>query len=501
VSLEQHVGKLKGNIKTGIKQMISQAWDRHCRDRVAVSKSKFEVYEVMEAMYEQELRDNMNETFVLEVDFPDPFITEVYTDTEPVAREARKRGLRAGESLTLKTGWNFLLEEHRAQALKLVRRLRPYALVIAFPCGPWSSIMNLNSNVNVEKIREEAKILVTFAVELCLLQLTSGRHFLLENPLTSAAWTLAEVLDLVDRHDVFTVVIDQCTFGLCSASGELHRKATKLATSSQALVSLMQGRRCDGQHQHAPVIGGSKVTQPAGHYPPAFAAAIVRSFQNQFDFESKMQHQNTINEAMATEQNEPLADDSSADELVAAVSEEKDFTTSPAVKQAVYRLHENTGHRSGRRLARALLICGAPKEAVLAAKRLQCSVCAEQRAPSPRRPASLPQTRQVGAKVHIDLLMLEDAFRQNYVVVQVTDSVSRFQMASIIKDKSTHSVVQFLATHWIPLMGNPAVIVADQGRESFRPSSMSFAPAGASTSTSESNVPGRMELLSAQALH
>ena len=124
-------------MKTGIKQMISQAWDRHCRDRVAVSKSKYEVFEVMSTLHEQELRDNMNETFVLEVDFPDPFITEVYTDTEPVAREARKRGLRAGNSLTLKTGWGFRLEEHRAMALKLLRRTKPYVLVVAFPCELW----------------------------------------------------------------------------------------------------------------------------------------------------------------------------------------------------------------------------------------------------------------------------------------------------------------------------------------------------------------------------
>ena len=213
------------------------------------------------------------------------------------------------------------------------------------------------------------------------------------------------------------------------------------------------------------MIGGSKVTQPAGHYPPAFASAIVRAFQDQFNFESRLQHQAFLNEAMAAEQAGPLPEDSSEDELVAAVTADKDLTITPAVKQAVYRLHENTGHRSGRRLARALLVCGAPKEAVLAAKKLQCSICAEQRAPKPRRPASLPQTRHVGAKVHIDLLMLEDAFRQNYVVVHVTDSVSRFQMASIIKDKSTSSVIQFLTTHWIPLIGNPETIVADQGRE------------------------------------
>ena len=87
----------------------------------------------------------------------------------------------------------------------------------------------------------------------------------------------------------------------------------------------------------------------------------------------------------------------------------------PVVRQAVYRLHENTGHRSPQRLARALIACGAPKEAILAAKQLKCSVCAERKAPRPQRPASLPQTSVVGSKVHIDLLMLEDALRQTYM--------------------------------------------------------------------------------------
>lgn len=67
-------------------------------------------------MYDQELRDNMNETFVQEVDFPDPFVTEIYSDTNPVVLEAHRQGLRAGESLTLSTGCHFYLEEHRQAA-------------------------------------------------------------------------------------------------------------------------------------------------------------------------------------------------------------------------------------------------------------------------------------------------------------------------------------------------------------------------------------------------
>ena len=121
-----------------------------------MSENCFEVYEVMTALYDQELRDHMNETFVLEVDFPGPFITDVYTDPEPVAREACKRGVRGGESLPLSTGWNFLLEEHRTAAKNLIKRLEPYALVLAFPCGPWSLLMNLNSLTDVERLREAA---------------------------------------------------------------------------------------------------------------------------------------------------------------------------------------------------------------------------------------------------------------------------------------------------------------------------------------------------------
>ena len=229
-SVADEPGILPGKMKPGIKQMISQAWDRHCRDRVAVSKNRFEVFEVMVAQYEKELQSQMNEIFALEVDFPSPFVTEVYTDTEPVAREARRRGLRAGNSMTLATQWDFHLEEHRRAAKLVLRQTKPYLLVLAFPCGPWSLLMNLNPNVNVEKIRAMAKELVDFAAEMAWEQLASGRHFMLENPLTSSAWQLESLLRLRQSDRVLSVVIDQCQFGLKNADGEFHRKATQIVT-------------------------------------------------------------------------------------------------------------------------------------------------------------------------------------------------------------------------------------------------------------------------------
>ena len=472
---DESPGVLSGKMKSGIKQMISQAWDKHCRDRIAVSKNRFEIYEVLEAQYYKELQDQ-NEVFTLEVAFPSPFVTEVYTDTEPVAQEARRRGLRAGASMTLATQWDFQLEDHRRAAKLVLKQQKPYLLVLAFPCGPWSMLMFLNSNVDVMQIRARALVLVDYAVELAWMQLRAHRHFMLENPLTSAAWRVNSVAELCRDARVRSVVVDQCQFGLKNVDGDFHRKATQVVTSSQALVSRLLGRRCKGDHKHAPVIGGSKVTRLAGHYPKAFAATIVSALQEQFDYETRLQQRQRGEaanyEVLAVEENPTSAlpvnsDGGSSDEMVPAVEEDSKrwWLVSPGVRQAVYRLHENTGHRAPLRLARALMACGAPQEAILAAKQLKCSVCDERKAPRPQRPATLPQTSVVGEKVHIDLVLLEDAFRQTYYAVHATDSVSRFQSAALMKDKSSSSVIQFLMTLWIPLMGRPITLVADQGRE------------------------------------
>ena len=82
---------------------------------------------------------------------------------------------------------------------------------------------------------------------------------------------------------------------------------------------------------------------------------------------------------------------------------------SAAVRQAVRRLHENTGHRSPKRLARALVIASAPTEAVIAAKQLRCSVCDEKRPPKTLRPASLPAPREPGDQVALYIFDSFDA--------------------------------------------------------------------------------------------
>ena len=186
------------------------------------------------------------------------------------------------------TGWDFLDPRHREAALKLIRRSKPYVLILAFPYNVWSLLQNLNPTADLQAKRKQAEVLVILAIEAALLHLRGGRRFLIENPATSAAWNLDAVLDFRNHSDVLEVVLDMCRFGLKGHGGELHKKAPRFLTSSQALVSAFLERRCRGDRKHAWVMGGSKITSVAGHYTPEFSDAVVEAFMTQYDFEQAL---------------------------------------------------------------------------------------------------------------------------------------------------------------------------------------------------------------------
>ncbi|CAK9109164.1 unnamed protein product [Durusdinium trenchii] len=427
------------------------------------------------ATWETDMRAYMNETFLLEFTFPHTLATEVFTDTEPVARAIRRRGLHAGDSLTLSSGWDLRLQKDQIAAFEVLKRTKPYVVVLAFPCGPWSSLQFLNPAANLAGMREEALSLIAFALRVAEFQVAHGRHYVMENPRNSMAWRLPTLQDFVLRTHSLEVVLDMCCFNLRAPDGLLHKKPTKLLTSMQAVVSAFLNCSCEGDHNHAPVMGGSKITAAAGHYTSEFSDALVEAFLEQYDFEKVVLFSPdsspeggtevflTENEAFAADRDDDMESEGSDEEEL--VKDDAKVLISPAIKNAVYRLHVNTGHRSNQRLARALLVAGAPHDAVLAAKRLKCSVCRERQPPKPRLPASLPPPREVGQQVHVDLLQIEDSLKRPHWIAHATDNVSRFQAARVLEDKSSSACIEFLTVHWIGLMGFPHTLVADQGRE------------------------------------
>ena len=485
--------KLEQDIKKGQAQLISQAWSKHVADRVRVSQSAKEVREVLEADFYQEMTGYVNdETFFQSIDLSHvssatdssevnaaessashrPLVSEIYTTAQNVMKEAKRRGHSVGTPMSLENGWNFLREDHREKALQIVREEKPFCLVLAFPCGPFSPLQRLNSKgrETLDARQADGLVLMRFAIQLAQEQINNGRHCILENPRPSQAWHMVEMRRFLEENDINTAVFDQCRFGLKSLSGGLHKKPTMVASSSSEVVSQLDGVRCMRDHTHVPVLGGSKITAHAGIYPQQLARALVVGIEKQFEKDYRS-HEVLAAQAddddLGFEGIEPQhppgeveTDDEVEDEL-----DQKKINIPASVRQAIKRLHENTGHRSTRRLARALAIAGAPEEAIVAAKQHRCEVCQERAPPKSRRPASLPVPKDFGDQVHIDVMEVYDAKDRRFFVIHATDYATRYQLAELMPDKSSKSVIRFMALKWVATFGAPRVLVCDQGRE------------------------------------
>ena len=462
---------LHQDLKKGQAALIAQAWEQHVANRKRTSTTSRHLQDVMTADWINGMQDAQNDVFMLSMSLPNPLVGEVYTSSQNVTNEARRRGHGVGTPMSLETGWGFRKASHRKQALELVRKEKPFCLMLAFPCGPWSPLMNLRPAYDLAQKRLEGKWLVKFALDLARLQKSEGRHYILENPLPSKAWTLAMMEKALAQLESFEARFDQCRLGLCDDQGVPQKKATRIATSSEEVAMRLDGLRCQKDHIHSPVIGGPKVTAAAGIYPLGLVRAIVDGVEAQFVREFR-----TPQEVLMIDDGDELVeaempqgggavqlwdDSASEEELV----EEKSMKIPAGVKLAVKKLHESTGHRSNARLARALVLAGAPQEVIAAAKAHKCSLCDEKRAPKSRRPASLPRPRDISDQVHVDILEVMDNLDRKYYVIHIIDWSSRFQMARVLQHKSSKEIIQFLREHWWPIFGPPRVLVADQGRE------------------------------------
>lgn len=79
--IETNEFKLDGNVKLkqGLKQMISQAWQKHRREQLLTSNGKRSIRDVLIADWKAEMQSYQNEVFVTELRLPNPLVTEVYT--------------------------------------------------------------------------------------------------------------------------------------------------------------------------------------------------------------------------------------------------------------------------------------------------------------------------------------------------------------------------------------------------------------------------------------
>ena len=109
------------------------------------------------------------------------------------------------------------------------------------------------------------------------MQLDSGRHFLIENPWSSAIWRLSFFVLLLSDPRVKCAHCDQCMYGLVDAANVPTRKSTAFVSSSETLIWRLRNQ-CNGKHQHAQLAGslnGIPKCKFSQVWPYAVCQAIV----------------------------------------------------------------------------------------------------------------------------------------------------------------------------------------------------------------------------------
>ena len=157
----------------------------------------------------------------------------------------------------------------------MIRRDRPLTLTVSPPCTLFPIA---NQGPLAAKDLEEAKELIIFAVERCNLQFKAGRHFVLEQPLTSRAWSVETVMKLMITEGVISTDFHQCMYGLAAVDNfgpAPAYKPTRVLSSHPALAEALT-RRCDGSHRHAQLVGKSACSRTA-QYPHDMCKAILKA--------------------------------------------------------------------------------------------------------------------------------------------------------------------------------------------------------------------------------
>ena len=56
----------------------------------------------------------------------------------------------------------------------------------------------------------------------------------------------------------------------------------------------------------------------------------------------------------------------------------------------------------------------------------------------------MPLPKDMGDQLHVDLIEVEDVRETRFYIAHGTDFATRFQLAEVLPDKSTKSVIKFL---------------------------------------------------------
>ena len=424
-------------------------------------------------------------------------ILELFTWSCLLSQYAFSMGWEYLEPITL-PGWDIMDAGCRREAMKYLERSQPDFIMIAWPCGPWSALQNINQRTPTQRAalrykRMQSRVLLRFARDVALWQRHRGKAVLGENPLRSGAWKEDPIIE--GFGGLSEALADQCCFGLKHPNnGMALKKPTRFVGQEEVVAPLR--KRCDGCHEHYAIegtvatkeFGTISLSSWAGGYPKPLCAAIMKGVTSFLEKQAAAPPKAvyTLDDRIAegafqdgldaleeeldmeveASGRPPVSRDPDVEPEQEEPAEDERFPISKEIQKAVEFAHRQLGHPSRETLVRMLKISGANADAVKHARKWQCPVC-QARQPPKHPMASTPSLRPYGfnKRVHIDIKFVYDSEDRKYACLSMIDLGTCYHATCMLKTRRSDYVAGKFLRHWVQPFGAPEHVTHDQGGE------------------------------------
>ena len=355
------------------------------------------------------------------------------------------------------------------RAKEFMKIVKPRWLWLSPICGPTSPVQNLNQKDDKQirnlqsKVRRSRKI-ARSCIELARDHVSKSGHFGWEWPWLNGGWKFPEMVgfeEWLGYHGLLNKVrLDGCQVGVVAHDvGKPMLKPWKILSSDPHMCRSLD-RRCDGNHEHAECLGGSR-THKSEFYPRKMCDIITRVVMEN--------PQEILKEDLCVFMNSDIPQG----EVVLPVTAEEEVSKMDEkelkqMKDAIRKIHVRAGHPSNRALVSTLKARGVDPRVLVLAREFKCDDCMEVQLPVPHRDVSLHQSEVLWHTLQADLAQLNYGDEVIHFMLMI-DEASRFCMVAEVcrhhksesRNATTEEAIRVLETFWVQVHGYPNVLRTD----------------------------------------
>eukprot|EP00435_Cladocopium_sp_Y103_P024092 s1073_g5.t2 len=360
------------------------------------------------------------------------------------------RGLRCG----LFNGCDLSKQSGFNKVKTLIEQERPDVVWVALPCGPTSTIQELNKLTPEGLAKVEAKVaksrkLAGRAVTLMELQVARGGEVVQEWPRHNKGWKFNSIQTFWNRREHHEALVDGCAYGLCAPCGGAIKKPWRLRSTTRRIWKMQ--RLCQCHQPHVPCEGGD-LTRRTAFYPVKMCQQAARMVEE------------VHGDLMASTYAVTDATDCDMDCLKAYTDQEVQTTAGEVLK-----LHRKLGHPSRQAFLKMLRDRGAGQVIRTLASIVHCPDCHEAAVPPARRAVTIEQATELWEVLQVDNMEVTVGDFTYHFQLMV-DEASGYGAANFLfkhtatssRNATTMECIEALYRGWIQYFGYPKMIKLDK---------------------------------------